>query len=149
MKKFIKIITLAVVVLSILTTCVWALVPREWDDIELNESATESGETVNPFQVAAVPIEIGFVSKGIAMLLLVLQVLQYVVPIILFITMLILNKGKNNVKMVLIYLIMSIVFGFAIVGTGFILEGTSSSYGYSSMSAGYINYNGKIIYYHK
>ncbi|MBQ7667847.1 MAG: hypothetical protein IJS47_00775 [Clostridia bacterium] len=137
MKKFIKIIAMLAIVLSTLTTCVLAEVAVGYIEPFLGPLDVNMAPTVK------------FVSKGIAMLLLVLQVLQYVVPIILFITMLILNKGKNNVKMVLIYLIMSIVFGFAIVGTGFILEGTSSSYGYSSMSAGYINYNGKIIYYHK
>lgn len=98
-------------------------------------------------------MSVRIISKGVAILLLCLQILQYVVPILFFVIKLISNKrkqnGKNNFKNICLYLLISVVIGLVIYGIGALIIKNASNYGYSSKSADFIHYNGKIIYYHR
>lgn len=93
------------------------------------------------------------VSRGVAILLSCMQVLQFVVPILFFIIKLIINKKKqnneNNFKNICLYLFISILIFLLFVGVGNLILKNTSTYGYSSKSIDYIHYNGKVIYYHR
>lgn len=93
------------------------------------------------------------VSRGVAILLSCMQVLQYAVPILFLVIKLIINKrkqnGKNTLKNICLYLLISIIMGLLLLGIGNLILKNTSTYGYSSKSIDYINYNGKIIYYHR
>lgn len=93
------------------------------------------------------------VSKGVAILLSCMQVLQYAIPILFFIIKLIINKKKQNkkntFKNICLYLLVSVIIGLLFVGIGNLILKNTSTYGYSSKSIDYINYNGKIVYFHR
>lgn len=93
------------------------------------------------------------ISRGVAILLSCMQVLQYAVPILFLVIKLIINKrkqnGKNTLKNICLYLLISIIMGLLLLGIGNLILKNTSTYGYSSKSIDYINYNGKIIYYHR
>ena len=94
------------------------------------------------------------VSRGVAILLSCLQVLEYVVPISFLVIKLFLNKKKHNkkntLKNICLYLFISIFIFGLFFGIGeLILKNTSSKIGYSSKTVDYINYNGKIVYFHR
>ena len=116
------------------------------------------------FFIIYIPISYGFVardiapkaeivSKGVAILLSCMQVLQYAVPILFLVIKIIINKrkqnGKNTLKNICLYLLISIIMGLLLLGIGNLILKNTSTYGYSSKSIDYINYNGKIIYYHR
>lgn len=93
------------------------------------------------------------VSKGVAILLSCMQVLQYVVPGIFLIAKLIINKkkenGKNTFKNICLYIFICILLFWGIFGLGSLILKNTSTYGYSSKTIDYINYNGKVIYFHR
>ena len=111
------------------------------------------------FFIIYIPISYGYVakdivvSKGVAILLSCMQVLQYAVPILFLVIKIIINKrkqnGKNTLKNICLYLLISIIMGLLLLGIGNLILKNTSTYGYSSKSIDYINYNGKIIYYHR
>lgn len=93
------------------------------------------------------------VSRGVAILLSCMQVLKYAVPLLFLVIKLIINKrkqnGKNTLKNLCLYLLISIIIGLLILGIGNLILKNTATYGYSSKSIDYINYNGEIIYYHR
>ena len=93
------------------------------------------------------------VSKGVAILLSCVQVLQYVVPGIFLIAKLIINKkkenGRNTFKNICLYIFICILLFWGIFGLGSLILKNTSTYGYSSKTIDYINYNGKVIYFHR
>lgn len=99
------------------------------------------------------PMNARIVSKGVAILLSCMQVLQYAIPILFFIIKLIINKkkqnNKNTFKNICLYLLVSVIIGLLFVGIGNLILKNTSTYGYSSKSIDYINYNGKIVYFHR
>ena len=89
------------------------------------------------------------VSKGVAILLSCMQILQYVVPVIFLIVMLIINKKKENRKNICIYIFICILIFLVIFGIGRLILKNALTYGYSSRTIDYIYYNGKIVYFHR
>lgn len=93
------------------------------------------------------------VSRGVAMLLCCMQVLQYSVPMLFFIVKLIVNKkktnNKNTFKNICLYLFIAIVIFLLFMGIGNWILNNTSTYGYSSKTIDYIRYNGKIVYFHR
>ena len=93
------------------------------------------------------------VSKGVAILLSCVQVLQYVVPGIFLIAKLIINKkkenGRNTFKNICLDIVICILLFWGIFGLGSLILKNTSTYGYSSKTIDYINYNGKVIYFHR
>ena len=99
-------------------------------------------------------VAMDLVSKGIAVLLSCLQVLEYLVPFLFFVIKLFLNKkkqnGENSLKNISLYLLIAILIFSIIFGMGeLILKNTSNKVGYSSKTVDYIKYNGKIVYFHR
>ena len=112
-----------------------------------NLTAVYGNEPVYTYKYVQIP-------KIIADFLLIIQVSQYVVPIVFFITKIIINrinKRKNTLINVFKYLIISIVLFFAIVGLGFLIFDNTYIIKNDFKSVfndnNFINYNGKIIYY--
>ncbi len=93
------------------------------------------------------------VSRGVAILLSYMQVLQYVVPILFFTIKLIINKKKQNNKntfpYICLYIFISILIFLLFIEIGSLILKNSSTYGYSSKTIDYIRYNGKIVYFHR
>lgn len=93
------------------------------------------------------------VSRGVAILLSCMQVLQYAVPILFFIIKLIINRkkqnNKNTFKNICLYLVISILIFLLFMGIGSLILKNTSTYGYSSKTIDYIRYNGKIVYFHR
>ena len=90
------------------------------------------------------------VSKGVAILLLVLQILEFLIPILYLLLNLYIGYKKNIIKekiMPAIY--MSIAIFIIFFGMGKLILDITPNYGYSSKTADYIKYNGKIIFYHR
>lgn len=103
--------------------------------------------------VAKTYIAAPVVSRGVAILLSCMQVLEFVVPVLFFIIKIIINKrkqnNKNTFKNICLYLLISVIIFLLFVGVGALILKNTSSYGYSSKSIDYIHYNGKVIYYHR
>lgn len=93
------------------------------------------------------------VSRGVAILLNCMQVLQYAVPILFFTIKLIINKKKQNNKNtfpnICLYIFISILIFLLFIEIGSLILKNSSTYGYSSKTIDYIRYNGKIVYFHR
>lgn len=93
------------------------------------------------------------VSRGVAILLNCMQVLQYAVPILFFIIKLIINRkeqnNKNTFKNICLYLFISILIFLSFMRIGSLILKNTSTYGYSSKTIDYIRYNGKIVYFHR
>ena len=93
------------------------------------------------------------VSRGVAILLNCMQVLQYAVPILFFIIKLIISRkeqnNKNTFKNICLYLFISILIFLSFMRIGSLILKNTSTYGYSSKTIDYIRYNGKIVYFHR
>ena len=93
------------------------------------------------------------ISKGLATILKILQVLQYVIPAVFFVGMIVFNiikkNKKNNVVNIIKYFAISVLLFFAVIGLGTKLLNRDKKLGYSSKTTGYIEYNGEVLYYHK
>lgn len=105
------------------------------------------------FGIVAETFTTQIVSRGVAILLCCMQVLQYAVPILFFIVKLVMNKkkqnNKNTFKNICFYFLISVIIGLLFLGIGNLILKNTSTYGYSSKSIDYIKYNGKTIYYHR
>jgi glucan phosphoethanolaminetransferase (alkaline phosphatase superfamily) len=93
------------------------------------------------------------VSRGVAILLSCMQVLEFAIPILFFIIKLIINKkkqnNKNTLKNICLYLCISIFIFLVFVEIGNLILKNTSTYGYSSKTIDYIYYNRKYIYFHR
>ena len=93
------------------------------------------------------------ISRGAATVLKVLQVLQYALPVVFFVGMVIFNiikkNNKNTVLNILKYLVIAVLIFFATIGIGTKILNKNKSYGYSSKTIDFIEYNGEVIYYHR
>ena len=88
------------------------------------------------------------ISKSIAVLLKLLQIFEYVVPILYFILRLFLKK-EYKVKSIVLNIFSALIIYLAIVGIGNLILNNSATEGYSSKTMDYFKYNGEIVYYHK
>ncbi len=97
--------------------------------------------------------EVLIISRGAATVLKVLQVLQYALPVVFFVGIVIFNivkkNNKNTVLNILKYLVIAVLIFFATIGIGTKILNKNKSYGYSSKTIDFIEYNGEVIYYHR
>jgi len=170
--KNLKKLTILILFILLLNTAVYGIVAKDYDFYDFNEikpannsvsntNTTKKNETTNivksdidvPGKSAPEPSKVKIISKGMAYILKTLQILQYLLPVLFFVGMLIFNAVKedreNNIINIVKYLIISVLIFFAIIGIGEMLLNKSESYGYSSKTIDYIKYNGREIYYHR
>ena len=93
------------------------------------------------------------VPEMIANILKIIQIAEYVVPIVFFASKIIINKLKNNkkntIKNIIIYLVLSIVLFLALVGLGFLIFYNSYQINDGSYNSGKndpIDFNGRFFY---
>lgn len=159
--KIIKYLLVIALFIILLNTTVYGIIAKDYDfnqvyeqgNIVTEKTNSTTGTSTLPKKIDAEYTRAKIISKGMAYVLKTLQVLQYLLPIVFFIGMLVRNSLKenkqNNIINIVKYLIISILILFATIGLGEILLNKSESYGYSSKTIDYINYNGKVIYYHR
>ena len=87
------------------------------------------------------------VSKSVAVLLMCMQILEYVVPSLYFILKLFIKK-KHNLKEILLNIIISFILFLAFIGLGNLIISSANDSRYLSKTIDYIKYNGEIIYYY-
>ena len=89
------------------------------------------------------------ISYGIGILLVIWQWMQYIIPIVLSVGLIILNLKKLNYKKIIIFIVIGILVFVICYFIGELILKNNTHIFYRSGVMDMIEYNGKMVYVHK